>query len=260
MAFRFGYFDSDIIGIDDEGMPIFDRAETSELFAILLDNLFSDGVLEQPSTCFQVLSANNGLNIEIQPGFAMIRGHFCYSDEIQTLTVETAPQVYNRIDRVVLRCNYQMRVLEIIMKTGKEAANPLPPDLIRPAVGDYYELCLANIYLTAGQRLLTQSSITDMRPNPSVCGYLTGMGTHYAAGEPSELGYWKYDEANEELVYANSTSNSGGVYTPETETIIFSGSIGNVNATAIAEQAAAIVQGSFKEITTKEVEQAFNVS
>ena len=39
MAFRYGYFDSDIIGIDDEGMPIFDRAETSDLFALLFASL-----------------------------------------------------------------------------------------------------------------------------------------------------------------------------------------------------------------------------
>ena len=39
MAMRYGYFDSEITGVDSEGMPIFDRAETSELFRLLFAKL-----------------------------------------------------------------------------------------------------------------------------------------------------------------------------------------------------------------------------
>lgn len=56
MALRFGYFDSDIIGIDDEGMPIFDRAETSDLLCLFFSRLVSDGVLARPGNCFQVVA------------------------------------------------------------------------------------------------------------------------------------------------------------------------------------------------------------
>lgn len=178
MAFRFGYFDSEITGIDDEGMPIFDRAETSDLFALLFANLVSDGVLALPSNCFRVRAAGNGLNLELDPGFGMVKGHFCYNDEVDHLTIESAPQQYNRIDRVVMRCNYLERMVEILIKTGIEAANPVPPELIRPAAGDYFELCLANIRLTAGQKVITQSSITDTRPDSSVCGFITQLIDH----------------------------------------------------------------------------------
>ena len=178
MAIRFGYFDSEIIGTDDEGMPIFDRAETSDLFALLFANLVSDGVLALPSNCFRVRAAGNGLNLELDPGFGMVKGHFCYNDEVDHLTIESAPQQYNRIDRVVMRCNYLERMVEILIKTGIEAANPVPPELIRPAAGDYFELCLANIRLTAGQKVITQSSITDTRPDSAVCGYITQLIDH----------------------------------------------------------------------------------
>lgn len=178
MALRYGYFDSDIIGIDEEGMPIFDRAETSDLFALLFSSLVSDGVLALPSTCFQVIAAGNGLNLNVQPGFGMVKGHFAFNDEVLSLDIGTAPQKYNRIDRVILRCNYLERMVEIVLKTGEEAANPIPPELIRPSAGDYYELCLANIRLSAGQTLITQSSITDTRPDSSVCGYITQLIDH----------------------------------------------------------------------------------
>ena len=60
---RYGYFDSEITGIDAEGMPIFDRAETSELFRLLFAKLLTNGVLAKPSDCFQVLAGENGLTV-----------------------------------------------------------------------------------------------------------------------------------------------------------------------------------------------------
>ena len=46
MAMRYGYFDSEITGVDSEGMPIFDRAETSELFRLLFAKLLTNSVRE----------------------------------------------------------------------------------------------------------------------------------------------------------------------------------------------------------------------
>lgn len=178
MALRYGYFDSEIIGIDDEGMPVFDRAETSDLFALLFASLVSDGVLAQPKNCFQVLGTGSGMKVEVQPGFGMVKGHFAYNDEKMRLDIEPAPRKYNRIDRVIMRCNYLERLVEIVIKTGTEATNPVPPELIRPSAGDYFELCLANIKITAGQRIITQSSITDTRPDSAVCGYITQLIDH----------------------------------------------------------------------------------
>ena len=178
MALRYGYFDSDIIGVDKEGMPIFDRAESSDLMAFLLANLVSDGILALPATCFRVRAAGDGLKLMLDPGFGMIKGHFCYDDETEELTIDAAPQKYNRIDRVVMRCNYLERMVEILIKTGTEAVKPVPPELIRPTAGDYFELCLANIQLTAEQKIITQSNITDTRPDSSVCGYITQLIDH----------------------------------------------------------------------------------
>ena len=174
---RFGYFDSDIIGIDDEGMPIFDRAELSDLFNLLLASLVSDGVLALPNTCFKIIAAGNGLNIERMPGFGMVKGHFCYDDESDTMTL-IAPQAYNRIDRVIMRLNLLERMVEIIIKQGVEAKKPQPPELIRPSAGDYFELCLAEITLTPKQTAITQSSINDTRANSALCGFITQLIDH----------------------------------------------------------------------------------
>ena len=151
MAMRYGYFDSEITGVDSEGMPIFDRAETSELFRLLFSKLLTNGVLAKPADCFKV----------------------AYDPAPATFQLAAAPTSYSRIDRVVLRCNYLERLCEIIVKTGTAATTPQAPELIQPVSGDYYELGLANVTVSANQTVITQSSINDTRPNSAVCGYIT---------------------------------------------------------------------------------------
>lgn len=173
MAMRYGYFDSEITGVDSEGMPIFDRAETSELFRLLFSKLLTNGVLAKPADCFQVQAGDNGLSVKIRPGFGLINGAFAYDAAETTYSLAAAPTSYSRIDRVVLRCNYLERLCEIVIKTGTAAANPIPPELIQPVSGDYYELGLALVTVSTNQSLITQSAIMDTRADSSVCGYIT---------------------------------------------------------------------------------------
>ncbi len=174
MALRYGYFDSEITGVDADGMPIFDRAETSELFRLLFAKLLTNGVLARPGDCFQVI-AGTGMSVRVRPGFGLINGAFAYDAVETAYQLATAPTSYSRIDRVVLRCNYLERKCEILVKTGTAAANPTAPELLQPESGDYYELGLALITITANQKTITQSAITDTRADSSTCGYITQL-------------------------------------------------------------------------------------
>ena len=102
MAMRYGYFDSEITGVDSEGMPIFDRAETSELFRLLFSKLLTNGVLAKPADCFKVLAGDTGLTVKVQPGFGLINGAFAYDPAVATFELAAAPTSYSRIDRIVL--------------------------------------------------------------------------------------------------------------------------------------------------------------
>lgn len=178
MALRYGYFDSEITGVDSEGMPIFDRAENSELFALLFKNLVTNGVLASPGDCFQVLAGDSGLTVKIRPGFGMINGRFAYDASETVLTLATSPTSYSRIDWIVLRCNYLNRLCEIVTKTGEAASSPKAPDLQQPASGDYYELGLAQVKISANQSTVSQSNITDTRADSRYCGYITQLIDH----------------------------------------------------------------------------------
>lgn len=174
---RYGYFDSEIIGTDSEGMPIFDRAEHSDLFQLLLANLVSNGVLALPGDCFQVM-AGEGLKVTVRPGFGLIKGVFAYDDAENTLTLDTAPVQYSRIDRIVLRCNYADRLCELAVKPGTVANTPVAPEIVQPASGDIFELGLATIVVGANVTAVTQANITDTRGDSSVCGFITQLIDH----------------------------------------------------------------------------------
>ena len=177
MAMRYGYFDSEITGVDENGMPIFDRAETSDLFRMLFANLVSSGVLASPGDCFQVL-ADTGMTVRVRPGFAMIKGAFAYDADEATLTIPASNASLPRLDRVVLRCNYLDRLCELVVKTGTPATVPVAPVLLQPTTGDYYELGLATVRVDAGTGSITQSAIGDTRADSSVCGFITQLIDH----------------------------------------------------------------------------------
>lgn len=169
---RYAYFDSEITGVDDEGMPIFDRAENSEMLAMIFSRLVTNGVLARPADSFQVL-AGSGLSVTVRPGFGVINGRFAYETEETPLNLTAASSQYSRIDRIVLRCNYLERMIELAVKAGTPAANPVAPELLQPSSGDYYELGLATVKIAPNQAAISQSNITDTRGDSSVCGLVT---------------------------------------------------------------------------------------
>lgn len=174
---RYGFFDSEITGFDGQGLPIFDRAESSDFLAMFISRIISDGVLGQPRDCFQVL-AGEGMALRIMPGFALIQGRFATDPNISSITVPTAHATHRRIDRVVLRANYPNRLCEVVVKEGVPAASPVPPDLLQPESGDYYEICLATVSVSPNQTVITQADITDTRYDSAVCGVVAQVIDH----------------------------------------------------------------------------------
>lgn len=174
---EYGYFDSEIIGYDNEGMPIFDRGQSSDFIATFISKIVTDGVLADPGDCFQVV-AGEGMKVKTRPGFAVIKGRFAVDPQEFEIVVPPAPSAYKRIDRIVIRSNYLQRLIDIVLKEGVPAANPVPPELLQPTSGDYYELSLATIAVNSNQTVITQANITDTRYDSSVCGIITQFIDH----------------------------------------------------------------------------------
>lgn len=176
MALRFGYFDSEITGVDENGMPIFDRAETSDLFRLFFANIITNGILSKGSGDAFLVLADNGFRLRVRPGFAMIEGAFVYSDTETTITIPAADENLWRYDLVVLRCDYLQRKIVLDVIKGTPSSTPREPELTRNS--DAYEIGLAVIEVNKGATSLSSFKITDLRANPKYCGIITQAIDH----------------------------------------------------------------------------------
>ena len=96
-------FDSHVT-FEGDGTPVYDRAIASAPLRKLIGKLLTDGVLPNPSTNMQV-SAGTGMNVLVDPGFAICSGGMKLEESQRTLAIQASDTSYDRIDTVVLRWN-----------------------------------------------------------------------------------------------------------------------------------------------------------
>lgn len=114
-----------------------------------------------------------GMQVQIQPGSAMIFGHFFMNDEPEIIYIDTADAELNRIDRVVVRYDAYTREVNTAVIKGSPALSPTPP--ARLETGEQFDLVLADIYVPAAATEINTSNITDMRDS-ELCGYIGVKG------------------------------------------------------------------------------------
>ena len=164
MAVTYGFFNS-VNG---------DRTYNADQISNYFLKLISNGVFATPSNAMQV-QATSGLNVKVTAGWGFINCKWICNDNDYNLQLDAADLMLNRIDRVVMRLDNStpVRSISIAIKTGTTATTPTAPALTRS--GDVYELSLAQIYVAANATSITQSNITDERPNTDLCGFVTGL-------------------------------------------------------------------------------------
>lgn len=161
MAITYGFFNS-VNG---------DRKYNAAQIGRYLQYLVSDGVYAYSSDSLQVL-ANDGMEVQVQAGRAMLDHHFMENDAPITLTL-TAGGAQDRIDAIIMYVDMTERACGIIVKEGTPAASPTPPPMTRTDVRKEYMLASVRVIKLASS--ITQSNITDTRANTAVCGWVTGL-------------------------------------------------------------------------------------
>lgn len=185
MAIKFGFFNS----IDG------DRKYSAADIGNYLMGIISSGVYADSSTSLQVL-ANDGMDVEVQPGRAMLHYHYMENDSPLVLTL-AAGGTQDRVDAIVAQLDMNNRRCDIVIKKGTEAAKPTAPTMER--TDTVKEYMLASVYVAKLSASITQSSITDTRANKSVCGWVTGIIDQVDTS--TLFNQWKaaYDEAMAEM-------------------------------------------------------------
>lgn len=166
MALKYYFFNSKVTG------GIHDRVYTSTDITSYLDKIVGSGVFPTPSDCLQVY-AGTGLKVYVKPGQGWINGHKLINTADYALTLEPADVTLNRIDRIVFRVNNLKRLMEIAIKKGTNASNPVAPDIVRD--DDIVEYSLAMVMINKRTETITDSMIRDTRLDSKVCGMVQGL-------------------------------------------------------------------------------------
>lgn len=149
-----------------------DRTYSAASFEYWLKKFFTSGVFNGDMQ----VKATSGMTLEIEPGYANVDGKVKFWNGAFNLTLNPANSTYPRIDTIVITRDNVNREITCEVVTGSYSADtPQPTAPIRNA--EIYQLVLAQIYVGTGVTEITQSSITDTRPDNSLCGWITGTVT-----------------------------------------------------------------------------------
>lgn len=204
-------FDSELT-YDEHDNPIYDRAVSSQPLRKLIRELFTTGIMPNPSTNLQVSAGNDGMTVQIAAGFAVIDGGLCHETETRTLEVTAADNTYDRIDTVVLRWNenVDVRTADLYVIAGTPAVNPVRPTLQRN--NSIYEIGLADVFITKRVATITNDKITDTRYEAERCGIVSSISefdtTTLYQQVQSDLVRFKRNEENTYDSWANDQQTS----------------------------------------------------
>lgn len=200
-------FDSKLT-YDEHDNPIYDRAVSSQPLRKLIKELFTTGVMPNPSTNLQVSAGSDGMTVQIAAGFAVIDGGLCQETETRTLEVTAADNTYDRIDTVVLRWNenVDVRTADLYVIAGTPAVNPVRPTLQRN--NSIYEIGLADVFITKRVATITNDKITDTRYEAERCGVVSSISefdttTLYQQIQADLTGFKSTEKANFLTWYEN---------------------------------------------------------
>lgn len=149
-----------------------DRTHWAEDLAEMIKSVMTNGVHPNPGDSFFVSPAG-GWNLNLYPGRTVIEGRLGSNKGMKTLTVAVPHATLDRIDSVVLRLDYPMRMIYEYVKSGTPSNTPVAPLLQRDTVA--YEIGVANILLNSHATGISQAMVSDTRHDNSRCGIINSL-------------------------------------------------------------------------------------
>lgn len=155
-----------------------DRLYSAEDMNRPYSRLISEGIFATkegtPSTDFQVLATDNGMNITVKKGEAMLAKKWIENPTDITITISNNTGIVPRKDSIILQVDKKEsgRIANIIYREGIASSNPVPPTL--SSEEDIVEMRISNIYVAAGVNKIEQLAITDLRGS-SECLWITSL-------------------------------------------------------------------------------------
>lgn len=140
----------------------YDASDFAKYFAMFIGT----GVFVNPTNNLQVV-AKSGLTVTVKKGNAFIDGYWYELDEDLDVTFNPNATQYET-DNLVC-CVLDKTKREIVVSKKESVSSILPTNN-----GSVHELVLADVKLGVGVSIITNSVITDRRPDKSYCGFVKG--------------------------------------------------------------------------------------
>lgn len=146
-----------------------DRKYSAEDFAAFFRDFFTNGIVAKDTSYLQV-RAKNEFELTVKKGVCYIDGKFFRPSSDSTVVISESDTANDRIDLVVIRCDYALRTVYPTVIKGTPAVKPERPVMQRNT--DKYDLGIAAVYVKANSLSLTDADITDLRFDDAYCGVL----------------------------------------------------------------------------------------
>ena len=155
-----------------------DRVYSAEDMNMPYKNLISNGVFAtpagEPSDKLQVFSANDGMNVIVSSGNAIIGDKWFENPSNLIITISQNSALLTRIDSIIAQIDKTQpgRAGNIIYREGSASSNPVHPDINTEE--NIFELRLADISVSPSCVKITQDLITDCRGS-NECPWVTSL-------------------------------------------------------------------------------------
>ena len=151
-----------------------DRVYSAIDFQSYFKQFIKNGVFLLKANACQIESlSESDFQIKMNSGSAWCDGIVYVSDSDLIRELSPSHMAYDRIDRIVLRCDKFSRSFYLEILDGEPAQEPDYPTIRRD--DEMYDLVLADVYVSAGRNIITNSDITDRRLDTNLCGICTGL-------------------------------------------------------------------------------------
>ena len=159
--------DSQVTGMGDDGLPVYDRAFDSTDLREVYKTYFSNGYFAEIGTSMHVKAAS-GMTATVEAGKVNIQGTLGFMTEDATVTFAAAGNA-SRVDTVVARLDLSVekRVIELDVLKGEEGVTTAP-SLTRDST--VWELGLADVTVPANTAAIKDENIGDTRLDTTRCG------------------------------------------------------------------------------------------
>lgn len=174
--------------------------------------LISNGIFAtqkgEPSTYLQVFSADNGMNIIVSAGYALIGDKWFENPSDFMITISQNTDVLTRIDSIIAQVDKTQagRNGNIVYRKGNASSNPVHPGINTDE--DIVEFRLADITISPSCVSVTQDLITDCRGS-SECPWVTSLiyqvdtSTLYAQWQEAYKKYYEDQEAEHDKYFSD---------------------------------------------------------